>query len=79
MTLYGYNEVGGDFGVYGGAFPDGNFYTFDGPGNMSIMDPGVPYGRYYYTRGSSIYNIQDNKILRAGFDRKNILIRKVRY
>ena len=39
---------------------------------MSIMDPGVPYGRYYYTRGSSIYNIQDNRILRAGFDRKNI-------
>jgi len=72
MTLYGYNEVGGDFGVFGGAFPDGNFYTFSGPGNMSIMDPGVPYGRFYYTRGSSIYNIQDNKILRAGFDRKNI-------
>ena len=72
MTLYGYNEVGGDFGVYGGAFPDGNFYTFNGPGNMAIMDPGVPYGRYYYTKGSNIANIQDNKILRAGFERKNV-------
>ena len=36
------------------------------------MDPGVPYGRYYYTKGSSIANIQDNKILRAGFERKNV-------
>jgi hypothetical protein len=38
------------------------------------MDPGVPYGRNYYTRGSNIYNIQDNKILRAGFERKNVSI-----
>ena len=74
MTLYGYNEVGGDFGVWGGAFPDGNYYTFDGPGNMSIMDPGVPFGQYYYTKGSSIQNINSNRILRAGFERKNVSI-----
>ena len=50
MTLYGYNEVGGDFGVWGGAFPDGNYYTFGAGGQMVQMDPGVPYGRFYYTR-----------------------------
>ena len=74
LSVTGYNEVGGDFGIYGGALPDGLFYTFGAGGDMRQMDPGVPYGRYYYTRGSDIYNIQDNKILRAGFERKNVSI-----
>jgi hypothetical protein len=72
-TPYGYNEVGAD-AWWGGQWPDGNYYYFDGPGNLVQMDPGVPYGRNYYTRGSNIYNIQDNKILRAGFERKNVSI-----
>ena len=63
LTVYGYNEVGDPncFGIpnyWCGALPDGNFYRFDGPGNLAIMDPGVPYGRYYYTRGSDIFDIQ---------------------
>ena len=67
LTVYGYNEVGDPncFGIpnyWCGALPDGNFYTFDAPGNLAIMDPGVPYGRYYYTRGSSIYDIQKNPL-----------------
>ena len=73
VTRYGYNEVGAD-ASWGGQLPDGNYYYFNGPGNMAQMDPGVPYGRNYYTRGSNIYNIQDNKILRAGFERKNVSI-----
>ena len=74
LSPTGYNEVGGDFGIYGGALPDGYFYTFGPGGQMVQMDPGVPYGKYYYTKGSDIYNIQDNKILRAGFERKNISV-----
>ena len=74
LSVTGYNEVGGDFGIYGGALPDGLFYTFGAGGDLRQMDPGVPYGRYYYTRGADIYNIQDNKILRAGFERKNVCI-----
>ncbi len=72
----GYNEVGSDGGPFwGGALADGLYYHFPGAGgDMTVMDPGVPYGRAYYTRGSNIYNIQDNKILRAGFERKNISI-----
>ena len=77
LTVYGYNEVGDPncFGIpnyWCGALPDGNFYTFDAPGNLAIMDPGVPYGRYYYTRGSSIYDIQKNRVLRSGFERRNL-------
>ena len=72
----GYNEVGSDGGPFwGGALANGLYYHFPGAGgDMTVMDPGVPYGRAYYTRGSNIYNIQDNKILRAGFERKNISI-----
>ena len=73
-TPYGYNEVGALYQWWNGSMPDGNWYYFDAPGNMTPMDPGVPYGRYYYTRGSNIYNIQDNRILRAGFDRKNVSV-----
>ena len=69
----GYNEVGLDT-WWSGQWDDGNYYYFDGPGNLAQMDPGVPYGRAYYTRGSNIYNIQNNNILRAGFERKNVSI-----
>tara|TARA_A200000113_G_scaffold56429_1_gene47626 strand:+ start:3747 stop:7010 length:3264 start_codon:yes stop_codon:yes gene_type:complete len=77
LTVYGYNEVGDPncFGIpnyWCGALPDGNFYRFDGPGNLAIMDPGVPYGRYYYTRGSDIFDIQKNRVLRSGFERRNL-------
>jgi len=73
-TPYGYNEVGAIGVWWNGSMPDGNWYTFDAPGNLSPMDPGVPYGRYYYTKGSDIYNIQDNRLLRAGFERKNVSV-----
>lgn len=72
-TPYGWNEVGLDT-WWGGQWDDGNYYTFGAPGHLVQMDPGVPYGRAYYTRGAGIYNIQDNKILRAGFERKNVSI-----
>ena len=48
--------------------------SFGAPGDLTPMDAGIPYTTNYYTRGSSIYNIQDNKILRAGFERKNISV-----
>lgn len=72
-TPYGWNEVGLDT-WWGGQWDDGNYYTFAAPGHLVQMDPGVPYGRAYYTRGAGIYNIQDNQILRAGFERKNVSI-----
>jgi len=73
VTPYGYNEVGaetwwgGQMEEYFAMDGNGNYYYFNGPGNMAQMDPGVPYGRNYYTRGSNIYNIQDNKILKSWF------------
>jgi len=72
VTQLGFNEVGGDFGQSYGAMRDNLFYYFDAPGNMAVMDPGVPFGEYYYTLGGSQYNIQDNRIIRAGFERKNV-------
>ena len=71
LSPLGYNEVGGDFGIYGGALPDGLFLPL-GLVAICVKWIQVPYGRYYYTRGANIYNIQDNKILRAGFERKNV-------
>jgi iron complex outermembrane receptor protein len=78
LTAMGDNEVGavgysgnGNLNLNGSA---PLWYIFGAPGQLTAMDPGVPYGRNYYTRGSSIYNIQDNKILRAGFERKNISV-----
>ena len=74
LTAYGDNEVGA-VGYAG----NGNlnysssaplWYIFGAPGDLTPMDAGIPYTTNYYTRGSSIYNIQDNKILRAGFERK---------
>ena len=49
LSPLGYIEVGAD-AWWGGQFPDGNYYYFDGPGNLAQMDPGTPYGRNYYTR-----------------------------
>jgi hypothetical protein len=72
VTQLGFNELGGDFGQSYGAMRDDLFYNFNAPGNMAVMDPGVPFGEYYYTIGGSQYNIQDNRILRAGFERKNV-------
>jgi outer membrane receptor for ferrienterochelin and colicin len=78
LTAYGDNEVGA-VGYAG----NGNlnysssaplWYIFGAPGDLTPMDAGIPYTTNYYTRGSSIYNIQDNKILRAGFERKNISV-----
>ena len=76
LTSAGDNEVGAvGYSLNGNLNGSGSaplWYIFGGPGDLVSMDAGVPYGRNYYTRGSSIYNIQDNKILRAGFERKNI-------
>lgn len=80
LTSVGYNEAGaigtwwnGNLNQYYGS-GDPMWYTFGAPGELTSVDPGIPYGRYYYTRGAGIYNIQDNRILRAGFERRNISV-----
>ena len=78
LTAGGDNEVGaigvGYNGNLNGSATAPLWYIFGAPGDLELMDAGVPYGRNYYTRGSSIGNIMDNQILRAGFDRKNLSV-----
>ena len=76
LTSAGDNETGA-VGYWGNGNLNGSssaplWYLFGAPGDLVPMDPGIPYGSNYWTVGSSIANVNDNDILRAGFERKNI-------
>ena len=65
LTVYGYNEVGTQTALEYqiiGVDVARRGYTFDAPGNLAIMDPGVPYGRYY-AHEVHPFDIQKNRVL----------------